>query len=126
LAPLNLNIMEGGVPMKIDIQSMKRCLLVKVSGQIDSSSAPQLEQELLGLVDAGHKHLVVNMRDVDFVSSAGMKALLAAQIRLRKALPPGEVAITELSPRLKDTFQLVGLHLLFKYFENDVEAVGSF
>ena len=112
--------------MEINIQSMKRCQLVTVSGDVDSSSAPQLEQELPGLVDGGHKHLVVNMRDVDFVSSAGMKALLAAQIRLRKALPSGEVAISELPSQLKDTFQLVGLHLLFKYYDNDVEAVGSF
>jgi anti-anti-sigma factor len=112
--------------MEINIQSMKRCQLVTVSGDVDSSSAPQLEQELLGLVDGGHKHLVVNMRDVDFVSSAGMKSLLAAQIRLRKSVPSGEVAISELPSQLKDTFQLVGLHLLFKYYDSDVEAVGSF
>jgi len=112
--------------MEIKVESMKRCELVIVSGQIDSHSAPELEQRLLDMVEAGKKNLVVNLRDVSFISSPGLKALLAAQIRARKKLPPGEVVISEIPPNLKEVLDLVGLHHLFNFYDQDVEAVGSF
>jgi anti-sigma B factor antagonist len=112
--------------MEIKVESMKRCELVTVSGQIDSVNAPELEQQLLDLVEAGKKNLVVNLRDVTFISSPGLKALLAAQIRTRKKLPSGEVVISEIPPNLRDVLDLVGLHHLFKFYDQDVEAVGSF
>ncbi|MGD9144107.1 MAG: STAS domain-containing protein [Anaerolineae bacterium] len=112
--------------MEIKVEGMKRCELVTVSGEIDSASAPELEQQLLDLVEAGNKNLVVNLRDVTFISSPGLKALLAAQIRTRKKLPPGEVVISEIRPNLKEVLDLVGLHHLFKFYDQDVEAVGSF
>jgi len=112
--------------MEIKVESMKRCELVTVSGQIDSLSAPDLEQCLLDMVEAGKKNLVVNLRDVTFISSPGLKALLAAQIRTRKKLPPGELVISEIPPHLKEVLDLVGLHHLFNFYDQDVEAVGSF
>ena len=112
--------------MEIKVESMKRCELVTVSGQIDSANAPELEQQLLNLVEAGKKNLVINLRDVTFISSPGLKAFLAAQIRTRKKLPPGEVVISEIPPNLKEVLDLVGLHHLFKFYDQDVEAVGRF
>ncbi len=112
--------------MEIKVKDMKRCQLVTVSGQLDSATAPELQQELSDLIDAGNKNLVVNLRDVDFISSAGLTALLSARIKVRRKIPPGEVVISEIPPRMKETFQLVGFHLVFRYFDADVDAVGSF
>lgn len=112
--------------MEIKVERMKRCELVTLSGQIDSANAPALEQQLLDLIEAENKNLVLNFRDVTFISSPGLKALLAAQIRTRKKMPPGEVVIAEISPKMKEILDLVGLHHLFKYYDSDVEAVGSF
>jgi anti-sigma B factor antagonist len=112
--------------MKITIVTMKRCELVTVSGQIDSASAPELEQALVGLIDGGKKHLVVNLRDVDFVTSAGLSALLAARIKLRRKTPPGDVVISEVSDLLMETFELVGFHHVFTFYDADAEAVGNF
>jgi anti-sigma B factor antagonist len=112
--------------MEVTVEKMKRCELVTLSGQIDSASAPELEQQFLDLIEAGSKNLVLNFRNVEFISSPGLKALLAAQIRTRKKIPPGEVVISEISPKMKEILDLVGLHHLFKYYDSDVEAVGSF
>ena len=112
--------------MQITVVSMKRCEVITVSGQIDSASAPELEQTLVGLIDEGKRYLVVNLRDVDFVTSAGLSALLAARIKLRRKTPPGDVVITEVSSILMETFELVGFHHVFTFFDSDAEAVGSF
>jgi len=93
---------------------------------VDSASAPDLEEQLLGLIEGGKKNLVLSLRDVTFMSSPGLKALLAAQIRTRKKVPPGEVVLSEIPPKLKEVLELVGLHHLFRFFEQDVDAVGSY
>ncbi len=112
--------------MEIKVEAMKRCDLVSLSGMIDSANAPDLEEKLLDLIEGGQKNLVLSMGEVTFISSPGLKALLAAQIRARKKVPPGEVVISEIAPNLKEVLELVGLHHLFRFYDQDIEAVGSF
>lgn len=112
--------------MEITSQRMKRCELVTVSGRIDSAAAPQLEQVLLGLIESGQKYIVVNLYNTDYISSAGLKALLSALVKVRKTIPPGSVVISEVKPELRESFDLVGLDRLFTFYDHDVEAVGSF
>jgi anti-sigma B factor antagonist len=112
--------------MEIQVTSLKRCELVSLSGQIDGASAPEMEQALVHLVEAGKKNLVLSFRGVTFISSAGIKALAAVQIRARRRVPPAEIAIADLQPEVKRTLQLVGLDHLFRFYEQALEVVGSF
>jgi anti-sigma B factor antagonist len=112
--------------MEIRTESLKRCELLTVSGRVDSAHAPELETTLIDLIEAGRRNLVVNLGEVTFISSAGLKALLTAQIKVRRRLPRGSVKISETSEELMETFQLVGLDRLFDFYESDLEAVGSF
>jgi anti-sigma B factor antagonist len=112
--------------MEITIEEMKRCEIVRVSGKVDSYTAPELEQKLLGEIEGGHKNLVVNLHDLEYISSAGLKALLAALIRTRRKLPAGDVVIAALPEQMRETFDLVGLTHLFSFYDNDVTAVGNF
>ena len=112
--------------MEITSQAMKRCELVTVSGRIDSSTAPELEDLLLGLIQRGKKNIVVNLQEVTFISSAGLKAVLSALMRVRKMRPSGEVVISEITSELKESFVLVGFDRLFTFYDSDLEAVGSF
>lgn len=112
--------------MEIKTEALKRSELVTVSGRIDSSTAPDLEKLLLGLIKTGRKNMVVNLRDTDFISSAGLKALLSALMKVRKMKPSGDVVISEISPELRESFNLVGFDRLFKFYDEDLQAVGSF
>lgn len=112
--------------MEIKAETMRRCELVTVSGRIDSFTAPELEKALLGLIQAGQKNLVVNLRDTEFISSAGLKALLSALMKVRKAVPAGDLVISEIRPELKESFDLVGFDRLFKFYTENVHAVGQF
>jgi anti-sigma B factor antagonist len=112
--------------MEITSQAMKRCELVSVSGRIDSYTAPDLEKALLGLIAAGEKNIVVNLANADFISSAGLKALLSALMKVRRATPAGDLVISAIKPELRESFDLVGFDRLFKFYNDNVEAVGSF
>jgi len=112
--------------MEITATAMKRCELVTVSGRIDSATAPQLEEALMGLIQASQKNIVVNLASTEYISSAGLKALLSALMKVRKTIPKGDVVISEITPDLRENFELVGFDRLFKFYENDTQAVGTF
>ena len=112
--------------MEIKAETMKRCELLSVSGRVDSSTAPELEIVLLGLIQSGQKNIVVNLKDTDFISSAGLKALLSALMKVRKMIPAGDVVISEIRPELRESFDLVGFDRLFTFHEDNMRAVGSF
>jgi len=112
--------------VEIKTEAMKRCEVVTVSGRIDSATAPELEKVLLGLIQSGQKNIVVNLGGTEFISSAGLKALLSALMKVRKSVPAGDVVIAEIRPQLKESFDLVGFDRLFKFYDNSLRAVGSF
>lgn len=112
--------------MEIKAETMKRCELLSVSGRVDSSTAPELEKVLLGLIQSGQKNIVVNMKETDFISSAGLKALLSALMKVRKMIPAGDVVISEIRPELRESFDLVGFDRLFTFHDDNMRAVGSF
>ena len=112
--------------MEIKAETMKRCELLSVAGRVDSSTAPELEKVLLGLIQSGQKNIVVNLKDTDFISSAGLKALLSALMKVRKMIPAGDVVISEIRPELRESFDLVGFDRLFTFYEDNMRAVGSF
>lgn len=112
--------------MEIKSQIMKHCTLIAVSGRVDSSTAHALDEALQNLIRSGSKNLVLGLAEVPFISSAGLRALISAHIALRRQLPAGSVVLAECSPDLKATFELVGFHHQFKFYEHALEAVGSF
>lgn len=112
--------------MEIKTEAMKRCEVVTVSGRVDSATAPELENVLLGLIQSGQRNIVVNLRDTEFISSAGLKALLTALMKVRKMVPSGDVVIAEIRPKLRESFDLVGFDRLFNFHDDTLHAVGSF
>jgi anti-sigma B factor antagonist len=112
--------------VEIETKTLPNCELVVLSGELDSDSAPALEQTLLSLIDAGNKNLVINLWGVTFISSAGLRALLTAQMRVRKKIPRGRVVISEIPTQLRKTLELVGMNVMFDLYDGDKEAIESF
>jgi anti-anti-sigma factor len=65
--------------MDITVQEFKHCDMITVKGRVDSATAPQLAQALEAANDGGKYKIVVNMSELEYMSSAGFRALLAAQ-----------------------------------------------
>lgn len=106
------------------VTEMKRAHLVRVGGRIDSSNAPQLQEKLAGLVKGGARNVVINMKDVSFLSSAGLRALLSTLQAVKKQ--GGDVRLSEVSEPVARVLELTSFDMHFKCFAADTEAVGSF
>lgn len=78
--------------------------VVEVSGWIEISSAPRLRDTLIGLIDEGHLHLVLDMSAVVFLDSTGLGVLVGLLHRLRSR--DGSLAIAGAKGRVYQTFQI--------------------
>ena len=111
--------------MEVTTKELRRCTVVTVAGRIDSSTVKILAQALASIKEAGRYKIVLNMKDVTFISSAGLGELVDTQ-KTCKHLKRGELVLAEVPSRIEGGLDLAGLKPLFKIFDSEVEAVGSF
>jgi anti-sigma B factor antagonist len=111
--------------MEVTTKQFKRCDLVKATGRIDSNTAPQLAEAFDAIHKADHFKIVFDMSEVDFISSAGLRVLISTQ-KTCKRWNRGELVLTNVPERIRETLDLAGFLPLFKFFDNPVEAVGAF
>jgi anti-anti-sigma factor len=111
--------------MNIETNHFKRCVLVKTSGRVDGSNAPELGKVFKDLTEDGHFNLVFDMTEVEFVASAGWWVLIDTQ-KTCKQLNRGELVLTNIIPSIKESLKLVGMDKYFKVFDDVTSAVGSF
>lgn len=110
--------------MDITVSEMRRVTLIEVNGRIDSTNATKLGEALNEQIDAGRHQLVVDLAQVDYMSSAGLRELVAAVKKLRKI--SGDLRVASPSSRVREVLDLAGLDTIFQMFTTQVEAVGSY
>jgi anti-sigma B factor antagonist len=111
--------------MEITTQEFKHCDLITIKGRVDSATAPQVAQALENANESGKYKLVVDMAGLEYMSSAGFRALLAAQ-RNSKKYNRGEVVLVNVPDRIREALELAGFTELFKTFDDTLTAVGHF
>jgi anti-sigma B factor antagonist len=111
--------------MEVTTQEFKHCDLIKVSGRVDSSTAPAFAKALDKANENGHFKIAVDMSELEYMSSAGFRALLAAQ-RNCKRYNRGELVLVSVPVRIREALELAGFTELFKTFDDTITAVGSF
>jgi len=111
--------------MEITTQEFKHGDLVSVKGRVDSSTAPEFTKALEKISEAGRFKIAVDMSELEYMSSAGFRALLASQRNCKK-YNRGELVLVKVPERIREALELAGFTELFKTFDDPIEAVGNF
>jgi anti-sigma B factor antagonist len=111
--------------MEVTKQQFKHCDLIAVKGRVDSSTAPKLTEALETIANESRFKIVVDMAGLEYMSSAGFRALIAAQ-RNCKRFNRGEVVLVNVPENIHSALELAGFTTLFKIFKDVTAAVGSF
>ena len=77
---------------------------LKIAGRLDTSTAPELEATIDGVV-AGIKELLLDCSALEYVSSAGLRVILKAQ-KLMNA--QGEMKLTNVNETIMEVFDITG------------------
>ena len=79
-------------------------LAIAIVGRLDTATAPQLEAELKQSID-GVERLVLDFNALEYLSSAGLRVLLAAQKIMNKQ---GEMVIKNVNETINEIFEVTG------------------
>lgn len=106
----------------IDVSDDNAAKWVRVQGRLDSLTAPDLEKCLGTLIRDGQRIIVLDLPSVHYMSSLGLRVLLAAQKQLQRA--DGEILICRPAAAILDLFEMSGFKHLFRIFP-DPESLRS-
>ena len=109
--------------MALDTKIIKKkeyMYVVELKGSIDTESSPDLQEELNEIIDDKTKAVVLDMNGVDYISSAGISAV----IRTEKALKHknSTFAMINLQPQIKKVFDAMKILPIVNMFDDMEEA----
>jgi anti-anti-sigma factor len=110
--------------LDINVSQADPVTLIEASGRIDSSNANQFGDALSGVIDEGHTQLVLDLSGVGYMSSAGLREIVSALKKLRRA--SGDLRIAQPSPRVVEVIEMSGLDSELQIFASQAEAIGSY
>jgi anti-anti-sigma factor len=93
---------------------------VFVAGKIDSRMAPEFEEALDEAIRGEPKHLIVNLKDVDYLSSAGLRSILRIAKRLDKV--ERKLAFVGARELVAEVIRLTGVDSIFPICATPQEA----
>jgi anti-sigma B factor antagonist len=106
--------------MEIAVTRKNQFHVIAMSGRLDALTAPALEDEARKLLGEGASALILDMTNLDFVSSAGLRAILFLAKGLRAS--KGEMRFAGLAPAVLEVFEISGFTKLFSIYATLAEA----
>jgi anti-sigma B factor antagonist len=111
--------------MDVSTKQFKHCDLVSVSGRVDSATSPKLTETFDGLLNDGHYKIVLDLSQVEYMSSAGFRAMLSA-LKSCKRYNRGDLYLATVPKQIHEALDLTGMTTLFKIYPDVTTAVGNF
>jgi anti-sigma B factor antagonist len=99
------------------------CAVLRASGEIDVYTAPQLREHVIKLLADGARHITADLREVDFLDSTGLGALVGSLKRLREQ--DGSLTLVTAADKILTIFRLTGLDRVFALYLSVPEAIAG-
>lgn len=98
--------------------------IVMVKGRVDSATAPDLEKAIQDLFEKDRYKLIIDLHDVEYMSSAGLRTLISSLKTAKNK--KGNVLISRPSKRVDEVIKLAGLDAVLSIHKDVVDAMDAF
>lgn len=111
--------------MNINIVDKNGVVIVFIKEErLDAHNSNDLKSAVKELFESGKKNILVDLRDVRFIDSSGLGALVSG---FKNAITQqGVLKLSTLQPQVKSMFELTRLHRVFEIFTTTDDALDSF
>ena len=96
--------------------------VLNVSGRLDASTSSSFEEKLTSIIDSGEKNLLINLNELDYISSMGLRVLLQAAKKLKAS--QGSISLCEMKDNILEVFDIAGFTQVFQIYKTYNEAVA--
>ena len=90
--------------MTIDVKKITDQVTITVAGRLDTTTAPVLEKAINENIQE-EKHLVLDIQELEYLSSAGLRVLLGAQKKMQKI---GSMTVRNVCEEIMEIFEMTG------------------
>jgi anti-sigma B factor antagonist len=113
--------------MQIEVANQSGATIVRpTTDRLDIEVAAEFRAMLLHLIDEGNRHLVVDLKDVTFIDSSGLGALVSALKTLKRGSGSGDVRLARVQPPVVSLLEIIRLNRVFTSYPTVEQAVESF
>jgi anti-sigma B factor antagonist len=104
---------EGGI-MKIDASREGNAVVMSLNGRLDAGASSEFETKLSDWVSKGDKDFLLNLSGLEYISSAGLRSILASSKKLKAA--NGKLFLAGLHGPVEEVFKISGFMSIFRVF----------
>ena len=113
--------MEGFEVVRKDNETIS---ILYIKGYLDAHTAPELESALQKLVDEQRYNVIVNFKDLNYISSAGLGVFMGFIENIREN--KGDIKLSAMKPKIYRVFDLLGFPSLYEIFDDEEQAIAKF
>ena len=112
---------SGNKPLRMEVTRQGDVAVVKVSGSVSMSEAESLRESLEKLAAEQVPHIVLDLDEMDFISSLGLGAIIAGHLKCRHH--HGQIKLVRPRPPVRALLETTRLNKLFGIYESLEQAV---
>jgi anti-sigma B factor antagonist len=110
--------------MDISVREVRGVNVLDLSGSLDTNTSPAAEDEVNNLISAGHDKILFNFKELDYISSSGLRVLLATAKKLK--VSGGLMKVCSLNSVVQEVFDISGFAGILNLATDEEEALTSF
>lgn len=109
--------------MEITTATRDGATILSIAGRIDTATAPALEKAINKEIDNGNRKILLNFSSVSYISSGGLRVLLATAKKLKS--PGDKYALCSLAAEVNKILKLAGFNTIFSIYPSEGEALAG-
>ncbi len=98
------------------------CVL-SIEGRITTANFNSLEKELTEIIDGGQINIILNCKDLTYISSSGLRVFLIAQKRISRL--NGKLFLCEMQAAIQEIFDISGFSNIFEIYPAELSALEA-
>ncbi len=111
--------------LTIDMEQLENdVVFLRLSGFLDAHTFDQLDEQIEELFDQGLYQLIVDLNELEYISSAGAGVFIGAIGEAQDH--QGNIVLLSPTPNVKEVFDLLGLSQIFSFADSREEALQEF
>lgn len=99
-------------------------ITLSIGGHIDGSTAPELDQAIRALIAEGRYRIVADLKELDFMSSAGLGILMSAIQQARENR--GDVKLARANQSIRRLISVMGFDSIYQIHDTEESALADF
>lgn len=99
--------------MTLEVKQTDEQVIGTLVGRLDTLAAAQFSRDMEALIDLADKHILLDCKDLEFISSSGLRLFLT--LRKQTLAKGGDITIQNVNESIRSVFTLTGFYSLFKF-----------